>query len=676
MASSSTSTTPNLSTQWKCGEGYQYPLTPDKDHWESLLNPLLEQDAEQCKAWREEVTNLLLFSGLFGAVLAAFIVVSYPTLHVHPSIEPDSDAAMIGLLRHIASRLDTIANVTSAHPIDAESLSSSSVPSIVINALWFTSLVLSLSTALIGIVSLQWLTEHERYPSALSSQEKFALFHMRAEGLRTWCVPQIFAILPLLLQLSLVLFFAGLIGFLLLSSLAVAIPVITIIVISLLFLLVTTVVPALQMFAFCLPLGYRKEAPPQCPYKSPQSKAFQRIIIYSGSLIRFYFHFVKSLNKIHYNISWYFGGGKARQGPLVDPSGLEFLLAAIFEARNAKSWVAFDLSWLVLRDACARCIFEGSGYINEFHATCLAKIGPLYDSARAVYSLISEYRGDANMSKTYFCLDDLTSLAITGQTTADAYGNNRYLQNVLFSADLKKGLSTFSDYFDDPSSEFMQDENRFIFLSRHPHLSPNHLRHFAELHVRMMNYLYIQSPPRSTKSNLPSERPTYPNVHLLNFYSMKNTDEQVQFFDDHIHSQFSSVVDAFFTIASDNNVSEIDLLRSFYGQPFGAMFQSLAIGQPKKSASDTLRTLALAMKILFAQNPGRRSDYLFYAAAFYARAHWLESDTDEWDQNEHAKDLVTALHTYANSDHNRDRELGKRLGIPDSHDLWWEFLNT
>ena len=121
---------------------------------------------------------------------------------------------MVNLLAHIAIRLDANssaqnASLATSNAIDSATLSAP-VPasSIRINVLWFISLVLSLTTALIGIVSLQWLREHRRYPNTLSSRDKFAIFNMRKEGLTAWYVPQIISSLPVLLQLALVLFFA------------------------------------------------------------------------------------------------------------------------------------------------------------------------------------------------------------------------------------------------------------------------------------------------------------------------------------------------------------------------------------------------------------------------------------------------------------------------------------
>ncbi|KDR70458.1 hypothetical protein GALMADRAFT_17807, partial [Galerina marginata CBS 339.88] len=149
--------------------------------------------------------------GLFSGVLSAFIIQSTQ------SLQPNPDDVIVALLAHIATRLDNPLNETApvSQPIrDLLSPGSPAPSSIRINVFWFISLVLSLTTVLVGIVSLQWLREHQQYPKALSSKQVFALFNMRAEGLEAWYVPQVFSALPLLLQVALVLFLVGLVDFL------------------------------------------------------------------------------------------------------------------------------------------------------------------------------------------------------------------------------------------------------------------------------------------------------------------------------------------------------------------------------------------------------------------------------------------------------------------------------
>ncbi|KAF8910511.1 hypothetical protein CPB84DRAFT_1222866 [Gymnopilus junonius] len=277
--------------KWQSGDPYQYPIPCDGDPWQKLLKPLLERDRAQCESWKDEVHNLLIFAGLFSSVLTSFVLVSYS------SLQPDQNKVIINILAHIAARLDNPLNNTllsGAEPV-VPAMLEDAIPSSStrINIFWFTSLVLSLTAALIGIISLQWLEEHQHYQSTLSSRQKFALFNMRLEGLKAWHLPEIFSALPLLLQLALTLFFVGLIDFLFHSSSAVAIPVVAFIGIPFTFVILTTVIPALQTFGFCLPLPGK--VPQQAPYKSTQSRLFRHLLIYSKHVFRLFAYVYYSL---------------------------------------------------------------------------------------------------------------------------------------------------------------------------------------------------------------------------------------------------------------------------------------------------------------------------------------------------------------------------------------------
>ncbi|PIL35422.1 hypothetical protein GSI_02149 [Ganoderma sinense ZZ0214-1] len=127
--------------------------------------------------------------------------------------------------------------------------------SIRINTLWFASLVCALVSALIGILVKQWLREYMTEVS-LPSRDIIRLRQHRFDGLVAWNVPGIMAFLPILLELSLILFFAGLVDFLFALQPIVAGVVTSIVGISLLFYIVTAITPAFSR---------------RCPFKSPQS---------------------------------------------------------------------------------------------------------------------------------------------------------------------------------------------------------------------------------------------------------------------------------------------------------------------------------------------------------------------------------------------------------------------
>ncbi|KAF9478481.1 hypothetical protein BDN70DRAFT_789468, partial [Pholiota conissans] len=65
------------------------------DPWEILLKHELEADKIRCDAWKDEVQNLLIFAGLFSAVVTAFLIESYKLLL------PDPNDTVISLLTQI-----------------------------------------------------------------------------------------------------------------------------------------------------------------------------------------------------------------------------------------------------------------------------------------------------------------------------------------------------------------------------------------------------------------------------------------------------------------------------------------------------------------------------------------------------------------------------------------------
>ncbi|EJD41492.1 hypothetical protein AURDEDRAFT_29088, partial [Auricularia subglabra TFB-10046 SS5] len=96
-------------------------------------------------------------SGLFSAVSTAFIIESYKTL------QPDYTQYLANTLfdvlntRNVSGDLD-LRRLT----LPAPSAFTSSPASFWINGLWFTSLVMSLTVALLCILAKQWLDEYNK----------------------------------------------------------------------------------------------------------------------------------------------------------------------------------------------------------------------------------------------------------------------------------------------------------------------------------------------------------------------------------------------------------------------------------------------------------------------------------------------------------------------------------
>jgi hypothetical protein len=447
---------------------------------------------------------------------------------------------MIALLTHIATRLDNPLNGTSLVSQQINPLPSTSPgpapSSIRINVFWFISLVFSLTTVLIGIVSLQWLREHQEYPPSLSSQDRFALFNMRARGLEAWYVPQIFAALPVLLQFSLVLFFVGLVDFLLASQIKVAIPVIIAIGVPLVFLVWTTVTPSLQAFMLCLPIAGRVErVPEQCPYKSTQSRILRHIITFSKP----FFFFISHCTVVFHSLvvllpprllnpfmkSATTGGEGERYS---DKFERRYLFEAIFDAWYEKKWLKFDQAWLTLRDAYAKSISDDEWWMTLSSRYRSSTVGGFYDLTTGIYAIIWENSDSTIQSSAFHCVQDLTS-SVIGENSRLEAGNtehNKWLQKLLGNPlTLTEPFPTFSGSLEEPPHDLLREENTFIFLSQFGQLPPSLLQHFAELHIRIFNYIYPKQPLAFSSDVFPS----YPDNLCLYNYGKKTMKRDAAF---------------------------------------------------------------------------------------------------------------------------------------------------
>lgn len=143
---------------------------------------------------------------MFSAVLSAFLVAVYPNL------QPQTADQTLRVLERIQAQ-------TASYRMESGYLNATMSPSpdpfqpsyndIIVNVLWFASLIVSLVTASFGILVKQWLHEYLAVEIP-SPQARLRVRHLRYPSLRKWKVFEIAAALPLLLQIALGLFFVGL----------------------------------------------------------------------------------------------------------------------------------------------------------------------------------------------------------------------------------------------------------------------------------------------------------------------------------------------------------------------------------------------------------------------------------------------------------------------------------
>ncbi|KAF9530524.1 hypothetical protein CPB83DRAFT_165447 [Crepidotus variabilis] len=350
---------------------YEVPR-PEGDLWRACTLPLLHEDRLTFEAWKDEVHHLLVFAGLFSSVVTTFIVQVYEALELTPT--PSS---------------------------------------IRVNLCWFLSLILSLITVLFGVVSLQWIRGFKRYPPNLSYKEIFARRTMHYESLDRWFVPHIFASLPLLLNLALILFFTGIVDFLLHLNLVVAIPSIVLISFAFIFLLITTTMPAIQSF-WLINSSERESPPAQCPFKSPQSWAFLRLS--TSWILRFIFSALGSLafqfaiipcTPLYMVLRWL--KSEHALWNILDRLRISYQLRYLGKLRD---WKTFDDFWLDERQRVATRQSADSG---RYFVTGRTFVD--FDAARGLaYILRSQPRQEALALATYHCFLELPASVINDGT--------------------------------------------------------------------------------------------------------------------------------------------------------------------------------------------------------------------------------------------------------------------
>jgi hypothetical protein len=143
---------------------------------------------------------------------------------------------------------------------------------IVVNQLWFLSIILSLVAVLIGTFCLQWISAFLRgtdlRDKSTSPTEVIGMRHLRFQGFVGWGVHHAPEVLLLIVQLSIALFTSGLVYFLWNVNPIAAIPALVVAGITGALLYLANLIPFLQPL---VGVFFPKILTRQCPYKSPTS---------------------------------------------------------------------------------------------------------------------------------------------------------------------------------------------------------------------------------------------------------------------------------------------------------------------------------------------------------------------------------------------------------------------
>ncbi|KAF8575446.1 hypothetical protein K439DRAFT_745411 [Ramaria rubella] len=174
--------------------------------WDIYRKEAGDFDSAMIESWNASIDNLILFAGLFSGIITTFLIESYKSLAPPRTImnRPIEDnCKMFGCGPH-ATR---------------------------INTMWFTSLGLSLVSALIAMLAKQWIAGYkvELLFSGSGCSEWFheacRLRQFRYDGMKNYKMAQVISATPILLHAALLCFTIGLVDFLWTLNRIVAIPI-------------------------------------------------------------------------------------------------------------------------------------------------------------------------------------------------------------------------------------------------------------------------------------------------------------------------------------------------------------------------------------------------------------------------------------------------------------------
>ncbi|SJL04775.1 uncharacterized protein ARMOST_08145 [Armillaria ostoyae] len=220
--------------------------------WRTYEDESRNHDANMVEESRDNVDVLLVFAGLFSAVVTTFVV------QTSQSLQADYAAMSASLLYETVLIQRAIANGSPVNSISPSPLNPTiafvpATTDVWVNGLWFTSLFLSLTTALVAVLVKQWLHHYVALPSGTPRDRSFTR-QFRYAGFQKWHVQVIIGLLPVLMHLALAIFLSGLVIFL--HPLRAAL--------SWIICAGTILVYTAYVAATILPIIF-----PQCPYRTP-----------------------------------------------------------------------------------------------------------------------------------------------------------------------------------------------------------------------------------------------------------------------------------------------------------------------------------------------------------------------------------------------------------------------
>ncbi|KAF8079048.1 hypothetical protein FPV67DRAFT_1467319 [Lyophyllum atratum] len=238
---------------------------PSTRIWSPYISGAEKHNRNLARSWKGDMDAILIFAGLFSASVTAFIIESYKTL------SPSSEGTTNALLAQISQQLTAISNSSAefntAPFTPGTFISSPFVPSrsaLICNVLWFLSLGFSLACALSATLVEQWVRNYLRATeSRPNPHERARMCAYLYQGLEKFKMAALVEAIPMLLHVSLLLFFAGLVEFLRPVNSAISYLTLGMLVTCIMLYALATIIPV-----------FRRD----CPYQTPLSGVWWKIM--------------------------------------------------------------------------------------------------------------------------------------------------------------------------------------------------------------------------------------------------------------------------------------------------------------------------------------------------------------------------------------------------------------
>ncbi|KAF9019391.1 hypothetical protein BDZ89DRAFT_959295, partial [Hymenopellis radicata] len=189
----------------------QETSAPNAKVWRVYVEEAAVFDANMVGQSRDGLDVMLVFAGLFSAIVTSFLV------QVSQNLQADY-GEMTALLLHDLVFIQlamsdgvSVTNITSPSVNPTAPFVASRID-VLVNGFWVVSLSASLAVALAAVLIKQWLHHYMDLHSG-TPRRRSLLRHFRFTGLELWRVRIIIGMLPIIMHLSLMLFLSGLILF-------------------------------------------------------------------------------------------------------------------------------------------------------------------------------------------------------------------------------------------------------------------------------------------------------------------------------------------------------------------------------------------------------------------------------------------------------------------------------